>query len=103
MCADKTKETFGLFGKDVTILVQFLGEKDIFVVGYNGPLQGLDEIEKELNEPESCEMFAKGHGEYVFECAYDSGQFGEYGRCEMPPYWGLKEVDFKSYNIKEPT
>ena len=91
---------FEFFGKKVTVLVQFLGENYIFLIGAIGLIQGLDEIEKELNEPETLEIFQKGCGEYVFECSYDSGQFDEMHRCELPPYWELEEVAFKPFKTE---
>ena len=92
---------FGLFGKKVVVLVQFLGPKDIFIIGYNGPIHGMDEIEKELTDEDFAEMFAKGCGEYVFECCYDNGQYDEYHNCEIAPYWGIDEMAFKPYDMSD--
>lgn len=97
MSDEKKVDWFCLFGKKLTVLVQYLGPKDIFLIGSSGLLEGLDQIEIDVNDEENSELFKKGHGEYVFECHWNSGQYGEFNMCEIPPYWDIDEVAFKSY------
>ena len=45
--------------------------------------------------------FEKGVGSYLFEAKYDDGQFDEYGRCEIKPYWDLTEIVFVPMSTDE--
>lgn len=101
MSEENEVDWFGLFGKKPTVLVQYLGPRDIFVIGGSGLLVDLDQIETDVNDEESSELFKKGHGEYVFECHWNAGQYGEFGMCELPPWWDIEEVAFKSYEQGE--
>ena len=51
----------------------------------------LDEIEDDLAENWDYE----NTGAYTFRANYFSGQYGEYGYCELAPGWELDLVNFE--------
>ncbi len=82
-------------GRDVLIEVLHVGSyEDTFICAVNGrvPVSALVEIEGQLREEE----FEKGHGLYLFEACYFSGQYGEFGMCEIAPGWELTLIEFNA-------
>ena len=64
------------------------GGEDPFICAINGriALDPLCEIEEQLRDEEE---FSHGEGLYLYEARYFSGQYGEYGMCEIAPGWEL--------------
>lgn len=82
-------------GRDVIIEVLHIGPaEETFICAVNGRISvsALLEIERQLREEE----FEKGHGLYLFEACYFSGQYGEFGMCEIAPGWELTLIAFNA-------
>jgi hypothetical protein len=53
----------------------------------------LSDIEEEMvKRPE--DILDKGFGDYEFKVTRDPGQYGDYGICEMAPYWDFTDISF---------
>jgi hypothetical protein len=66
-----------------------------FIFWCHGRVGGgvLGEIEADIAErPE--DILDKGFGDYEFKVTRDPGQYGEYGMCEISPYWDFTEISF---------
>jgi hypothetical protein len=79
---------------------------DPFVCGVTGhvTVESLFKIEAECRN-EGADFFDKGDGSYLFEASWFSGQYGEYGQCELPPGWDMVLVAFEDADLqpnKEP-
>jgi len=82
--------------QQIKIAVCHLGGGDdpfIYAVRGMATLAVLDEIEAELLS-NSDDHLDKGAGEYLFTASYIEGQYGEFGRCELPPGWELSQDSF---------
>lgn len=66
----------------VNVLFQQGDDPFIFAVHGRATVADLSQIESDVRD--NLEMFDKGDGEYQFNAFYFSGQYGEYGRCELP-------------------
>jgi hypothetical protein len=65
-----------------------------FVSGAHGRITGgmIEDIEKELTN----EDFNRGDGLYLFVPTWVHPQIGDEGRVELPGYWDLELVGFKT-------
>lgn len=61
-----------------------------FGIGEIGSLE--EALPEEITEGD---QFTYGIGEYDFSVSYDSGQFGEYGQCEIRPHWEFDFLEFR--------
>jgi hypothetical protein len=72
-----------------------------FVCGIHGSVTGgtINEIEHDFAENPDLELerLTRGDGRYLFSAEWDSGQFDNTGRCELPPYWDLTLVGFRAF------
>lgn len=70
------------------------GGEDPFICAVNGRIciEAMAEIEKTLREEED---FSHGEGLYLYEAHYFSGQYGEFGMCEISPGWELTQLEHK--------
>jgi len=89
-------------GEDKTLHIKVMhcDEEPPFIWWCHGHIGGdvLSDIEEELaNRPE--DILDKGFGDYEFKVTRDPGQYGEYGMCEIAPYWDFTDISF----TKEPT
>lgn len=84
------------------LMVEFFYQAgdDPFVCGVTGHVttEALFKIEAEAKQ-ESESLFDKGDGSYLFEATWFSGQYGEYGQCELPPGWDLEWVAFEEADL----
>ncbi|OIN44540.1 hypothetical protein [Pseudomonas costantinii] len=83
--------------KDLVVKVFLLDDgDDPFICAVNGEigLHGLTMIEEQLSWDHE---FSRGPGEYIYEAAYDDGQYDEMGRCEIRPFWELTEISFEKH------
>lgn len=80
----------GIFNNRGVVLevLRLEGGEDPFVCAVNGRIcvSALQEIEKCLVEDQD---FEHGEGLYLYEAHYFSGQYGEFGICEIAPGWEL--------------
>lgn len=44
---------------------------------------------------EMADLFDKGDGSYLFQATWLSGQYGEYGQCELAPCWEVLLIAFE--------
>jgi len=81
--------------KDPLIEILFQEGDPPFICGVNGMVTTgvLDKIESDVTE-NAVNYFDQGDGVYLFEASYFSGQYGEFGRCELAPCWELDLVLF---------
>lgn len=72
------------------------GEHDPFIRGADGHITAemIDEIERDLREGYE-DICASGAGSYLFEVRHQEGQYGDEGRCEIPPHFELTLVAFE--------
>jgi len=86
-----------LFNKSGVVIevLRLEGGEEPFVCAINGriSLAALEEIEKSLREEQE---FEHGEGLYLYEAHYFSGQYGEFGMCEIAPGWELTLLEHKS-------
>jgi len=77
---------------------------DPFVCGAQGHVTPdvLEEIEKGLKDERDDGTFDKGDGSYLFRATHQEGQYGDEGRCEIPPHWELDFIAFKPSPYCEP-
>ena len=73
-----------------------------FICGVNGKItvDELARIEKE-SIAEGDALFDKGEGSYLFNAIWFSGQYGEYGRCELPPCFELYLTEFIPVDVQK--
>lgn len=74
-----------------------------FIYWAHGHIGGntLAELEEELvGRPE--DICDKGFGDYEFRVTWDPGQYGEYGVCELAPYWDFGDVSFTPLSTASP-
>ena len=80
------------------LLVEFFHQAgdEPFICGVSGhaTVEGLAKIEAEC-KAEADDIFEQGDGSYLFEARWFSGQYGEYGQCELPPCWELSLQAFE--------
>ena len=86
--------------KELLISVLYQKGDPAFVCGAHGAVGALSDIELYMNE-NIHEAFENGDGYYLFKVNYEPGQYGEYGRCESPPYWELTLIEYRSTEIKD--
>lgn len=82
-----------IFNKTLTIEVLYMGTgEQPFVCAINGRISmgAFRAIEKELREEQE---YSGGAGLYLYEAKYDSGQYDEFGRCEIRPGWELTQIN----------
>jgi len=86
-----TKDVFNK-GPVILEVLRLEGGEDPFICAINGriALDPLCEIEEQLRDEEE---FSHGEGLYLYEARYYSGQFGEYGMCEIAPGWELTLIE----------
>ena len=73
----------------IQLEVLYMGKGDVYVYFIQGcaTLDDLQEIETQLQQDaDEYELFAD-HGEYKISATYDRGDYDEYGRCKVAPYW----------------
>jgi hypothetical protein len=112
MEADKFKEALeavigeGMPSSKAVLLVEFFHQsgEDLFICGVTGrvTVRELEKIEVECRS-EMSDEFDKGDGSYLFEARWYSGQYGEYGQCELPPGWELSPIAFRSVAAEDAT
>lgn len=64
-----------------------------FICAVYGKCTTYDLAEIELEMKSMLEDFVND-GDYEISCNYFKGQYGEYGRCELPPGWELSITGF---------
>lgn len=60
-------------------------------------IEALAEIEKQFAEEPPD--YPKGALGITYECYWNPGQYGDEGRCEIEPYWGLIQVGVTFHNV----
>ena len=89
---------------DKNLIEVFYSGDDAMINGAHGYITSemLEMIEADFSG-NGDDGFEKGVGSYLFEAKYDDGQFDEYGRCEIKPYWELTEIAFKPMETLQQT
>lgn len=83
----------------LTVTVFYMSELETpFICAVNGSVTTgvLDEIEGDIQNFEDS-MFEDGPGEYTFSVTREPGQYGEYGMCEIAPYWDFNLELFSDF------
>ena len=74
-----------------------IGDHDPFVCGAEGHITAemIEEIERDLREGVEDDQCTRGAGSYLFDVTHQDGQYGDEGRCEIPPHFELALVAFE--------
>ncbi|WP_407210269.1 hypothetical protein [Citrobacter portucalensis] len=72
-----------------------------YICGVRGActIEDLQAIEKEIIENRDERL--PTDGTYAIEANFFSGQYGEYGRCELAPGWEWEVVEFSPFDYQE--
>lgn len=81
------------------------GDHEPFICGAHGHITAemVEEIEKDLREGIEDDLCDQGPGSYLFIVRHQEGQYGEEGRCELPPHFELALLKFAPCTPGEPT
>lgn len=82
--------------KTLQVAFFFLDGDRPFICGATGwvTTETLTDIETAAMEYKK-ETFTEGDGEYLFDATRIPGQYGDEGRCELPPYWDLRLLAYR--------
>lgn len=73
---------------------------DPFVTAAHGRITTvIDSVEKDLLENPLDYFDEKGEGLYIFRAHFFSGQYGEFGQCELAPGWELDLLSFEPMEV----
>lgn len=78
------------------------GGPEPFVCAIHGCicLEQVEAAQKDFRE-NMPDKLDQGEGIYTFSFYYDSGQFDDYGRCEIAPGWGFDFVSYEAFEAEE--